>query len=160
MAGVYCLQRVSLVLHAGPDRSELIQHCHFSMQEFRALGEGVSSSSMGQVVGTVYVYCAGRTDCIADKGGPVQKCCIPSDLDQLCNGIGVQSAQIRSLDLPGLMLTRSRQFGQINGQEGAVDQAVDQVIDELAQHQRRAVMRSEQGVNRREDVLCRGCPVV
>ena len=152
MTPVDRLQRLPLMLHATPRIPQLVQLLHLPAQELRRGREDLALLA-ALVVGAVHVDRAGGADAVADEGGPFDGGALLAQLHELGDGVGVQEAEVRGLDLPGLVLAGSGEFGEVDGEEGPVDEAVDEMIDQFAEDEGCAVGLAEEGIDGGEDVL-------
>ncbi|KFY76578.1 hypothetical protein V498_09557 [Pseudogymnoascus sp. VKM F-4517 (FW-2822)] len=150
--GVQGLQGVALVLDEGPGVAELGELVHGAGEQVGGGGEDLVAVG-GLVVGAVDVHGAGAADAVAYEGGPFGGACLAAEFDELGDGVGVQEAEVRGFDLPALVLACAGELGEVDGQEGPVDEDVDEVVDELGEDEDRAVGLVEEGGCGGEDVV-------
>lgn len=120
------------MLDSGPDISQLGELLQFPRQEFLTRREDLAI--LAAIMSSVNVDGAGSRNAVSNKCRPIQNLRSLTNLDQFCNCVGVEEAEIRSLDLPRLMLRCPRKLCEIHRQERSVDQAVDEMVDELAEN--------------------------
>jgi len=149
---VNALKRLSLMLDARPCIPELAELLHLFGQEVgrRAEYAHLAVVPVPRVVRAVDVNGAGGADTIPHKGWPFDGCRLLPELDEFGDRIGVKEAHVGSLNLPGLVLARPSQFGEVDGKEWSVDEAVNQMVDELAQDQRRGIGLAKEVVQTRK----------
>ena len=86
------------MLRASPNIAQPSKLVHLPSQEFSAGRENLSFTAL--VVHTMNMHSPRCAHTIADESRPLNQWRITTQLNELCNGIGVRKAQVRRLNLP------------------------------------------------------------
>lgn len=140
------------MLNSSPDIPQFRELMHLSRQEICTRRKHLSITT--PIMCSMHMYSSSRAHTIPHKRRPIQnrRRRLPN-LHQFSNSIRMQEANIRSLNLPRLMLRRSRQFRQIHRQERSINQTMNEMINQLAEHQNSTIRLPKKAIQRRKRIL-------